>query len=198
MAIREVLRFPDPRLRKKAKEIQGITKELQELAQDMLDTMYAKKGIGLAAPQIGESVRLLVMDTRPRELNDREKEDDSPMSELEIAVPQPVVIFNPRIVEHRGRQSYDEGCLSVPTFYETVERYEYVEVHGLDIQGQAMVIKVDGLLSVCLQHEMDHLEGKLFIDRLSYVKSNRIKSRIKKSGYPDSMKEAVEEDVVPV
>lgn len=197
MAVREVLKFPDPRLRKKAEEVSAVTPDLQQLARDMLETMYAKRGIGLAAPQIGESVRLLVMDTRPRERDDRRRgaeEEEDLMTALESAVVQPVVIFNPKIVASQGKQSYEEGCLSVPSFYELVDRFEYIEVHGLDIDGQPLVIKTDGLLSVCLQHEMDHLEGKLFIDRLSLLKSNRIKTRIKKHGYPDPTKKNDDED----
>lgn len=195
--ILEVLRFPDPRLRQKGRPVDAVTPELQKLAEDMLETMYAEKGIGLAAPQVGQSVRLLVIDTRGRDesggpLPAGAPGDDDDMTELERAIPQPLIVFNPEIVEKRNKTTYDEGCLSVPGFYETVERSEYVEVECLDAQGRAMRLKTDGLLAICLQHEMDHLEGKLFIDRLSVLKSTRIKNRIKKSGYP-SMDEAREE-----
>lgn len=182
MSILEVLKFPDPRLRKKGKPVKEVTLELRQLAEDMLETMYSFKGIGLAAIQVDKQVRLLVTDTRPRE-NGRYVLEE--MTELERAVPQPFVIFNPEIVEKEGKTTYDEGCLSVPTYYETVTRANVIEVKGLDIDGKPIQYKVDGLLAICIQHEIDHLDGKLFIDRLSPVKSMRIKSKIKKFGYPD-------------
>lgn len=160
-----------------------VTDEHRTLVDNMIETMYDENGIGLAAPQVGESLRLLVIDTRPTD------DDGNPttegLTELEAQVPQPIVIFNPEVVAQTEKTSYEEGCLSVPGFFETVERSNYVEVKGLDRNGKPMLIKTDGLLAICLQHEMDHLEGKLFIDRLSFVKSNKIKNKIKKSGYPD-------------
>lgn len=178
----EVLKFPDPRLRKKGVVIEKVTPALKKLAADMLETMYDENGIGLAAPQVGQSIRFLVIDTRPTD------DDGNPttegLTELEAQVEQPLQIFNPEILIAEDKTSYDEGCLSVPGFYETVERARYVEVKALDINGREILIKTDGLLSICLQHEMDHLDGKLFIDRLSFVKSNRIKNRITKKGYP--------------
>jgi peptide deformylase len=182
MAILEILKFPDPRLRKKGVAVKAVTAELQQLAQDMLETMYSFKGIGLAAAQVDRQVRLLVMDTRPRE-NGRYKPEE--MTDLEKLVPQPLIIFNPEIVKKEGKTTYDEGCLSVPTYYETVERYNWVEVTGLDLNGQRFGFQTDGLLAICVQHEIDHLDGRLFIDRLSPVKSMRLKSKIKKNGYPD-------------
>ena len=178
----EVLKFPDPRLRKKGEKVAAVTPELKKLAEDMLETMYAENGIGLAAPQVGQSVRLLVIDTRPRDEDGNVVLEQ--MTELERQVTQPVVIFNPEIVVSKDKTTYEEGCLSVPGFFETVDRFKYVEVKGLDIDGKELLIKTDGLLAICLQHEMDHLEGKLFIDRLSFVKSSRIKTRIQKHGYP--------------
>jgi peptide deformylase len=186
----EILKFPDPRLRKKGAIAKEVTPALQELAKNMLETMYASHGIGLAAPQVGESLRLLVIDTRPMDEAGNLILDE--LTELERAVQQPITIFNPEVVVAKEKTTYDEGCLSVPGFYETVERAAYVEVKGLDINGNELLIKTDGLLAICLQHEMDHLEGKLFIDRLSFVKSNRIKNRIKKQGYP-TLEEAREE-----
>lgn len=186
----EVLKFPDPRLRKKGAAVPKVTPELAKLAQDMLETMYAEKGIGLAAPQVGQSIRLLVIDTRSRD--EKGQPTDEGMTDLEKAVSQPLIVFNPEIVKKQEKTCYDEGCLSVPGFYETVERAKYVEIKYLNADGQEARIKVDGLLAICLQHEMDHLDGKLFIDRLSVIKSTRIKNRIKKSGYP-SMEEAREE-----
>jgi peptide deformylase len=178
----EVLKFPDPRLRKKGAKVAKLTPELLALAQNMLETMYAEKGIGLAAPQVGESVRLLVIDIRGRDESGAPSDDD--LTDLEKAIPQPLIVFNPEITRKIDKTTYDEGCLSVPGFYETVERAQYVEVSYLGADGVETTLKTDGLLAICLQHEMDHLDGKLFIDRLSVIKSTRIKNRIKKSGYP--------------
>lgn len=182
MAHLEILKFPDPRLRKKAAAVKEITAELKTLAQDMLETMYFSKGIGLAATQVAHQVRLLVIDARPRE-NGRYKMEE--MTELEQAVVQPLILFNPKIQKKEGKTTYDEGCLSVPTYFETVERFNWIEVTGLTLDAQPMTLQTDGLLAICIQHEIDHLDGKLFIDRLSPIKSMRIKSRIKKHGYPD-------------
>lgn len=192
MAILEVLKFPDPRLRKKGVAVKEVTPELKQFAQDMLETMYASKGIGLAAAQVNKQIRLIVLDTRPRE-NGRYKPEE--MTELENAVSQPLVIFNPTIVKKEGKTTYDEGCLSVPTYFETVERYNLIEVEGLDIDGKLLKLTTDGLLAICIQHEIDHLDGKLFIDRLSPVKSMRIKNKIKKFGYPDPSHPESEEEL---
>lgn len=187
MAIREVLTFPNPKLREKAKPVTKITDALKTLAKDMLETMYAQKGIGLAATQVGEAVRLLCIDTRPRELNEEDgarydlKKD---MTDLERLVDQPVVIFNPEIIKKEGKTTFEEGCLSVPGYFETVSRANFVEIKGVGLDGKPMLLQLDGILAICMQHEMDHLEGKLFIDRLSPIKSNRIKAKIKKYGYP--------------
>lgn len=188
----EILKFPDPRLRKKCVAVKTLTPELKQLAADMLENMYESNGIGLAAAQVNKQVRLIVLDTRPRE-NGRYKAEDQ--TELEQAVEQPLVIFNPVIIKKQEKTTFDEGCLSVPTYFETVERSRYIEVKGLDINGKELLIKTDGLLAICIQHEIDHLDGKLFIDRLSPIKSTRIKAKIKKFGYPDPNKEEeLEED----
>jgi peptide deformylase len=181
MAKLEVLTFPNPRLRHKAKPIDKVTPEIQQLAADMLETMYAEKGIGLAAIQVGVEKRLLVMDIRP--VGDDDRYDLSSLSELEKQVPMPLVILNPEILKKQGRTTYEEGCLSVPGYYETVSRDEYIEVRGMDINGKPLDLKLDGLLAICMQHEIDHLDGKVFIDRLSPIKSMRLKSKIKKFGY---------------
>ncbi len=186
----EVLKYPDPKLRKKALSVTSVTDQHRTLVANMIETMYEENGIGLAAPQVGESVRLLVIDTRPTDDNGNPTTEG--LTELEKAVVQPLVIFNPEILKATEKTTYEEGCLSVPGFFDTVERSLYVEVKGLDQNGTELVIKTDGLLAICLQHEMDHLEGKLFIDRLSFVKSNKIKNKIKKSGYP-TPDEVVEE-----
>lgn len=196
MALLEILKFPDPRLRQKCLPVEGVTPELQQLAKDMLETMYSFGGIGLAAAQVNRQLRLLVVDTRPRE-NGRYKLED--MTELEQKITQPLILFNPVIIKAEGKTTYDEGCLSVPSYYETVERYNFIEVEALDIDGKKFQFETDGLLSICVQHEIDHLDGKLFIDRLSLIRANRLKSKIRKYGYPDP-KDSVdtEKEEVPV
>ena len=198
MALLEVLKFPDPRLREVSKEVKVFdakTKErLSRLAQDMFETMYAEKGIGLAAPQVGELVRMLVIDARPRDTGGRYTVEQ--MTELERAAVQPLVIINPVIRHHEGRTTFDEGCLSVPSFFETVERHKYIELEYFDLTGTRQLLKTDGLLAIVCQHEMDHLEGTLFIDHLSLIKSNKIKTQIKKHGYPKKKSGTDEEDDV--
>jgi peptide deformylase len=182
MALLEVLTFPNPRLRHKAQPIDKVTPEIKQLAADMLETMYAEKGIGLAAIQVGVEKRLLVIDTRSKS-KDEDRYDLSQMTELEKLVPMPLVILNPVIKKKEGKTTFEEGCLSVPGYYETVNRDEYIEVDGMDLDGKPLQLKLDGLLAICMQHEIDHLDGKVFIDRLSPIKSMRIKSKIKKFGY---------------
>lgn len=192
MAILEVLKFPDSRLRKKCLPVKEVNAEMKQLAADMLETMYSQRGIGLAAAQVNRQVRLLVTDTRPRE-NGRYKAEDQ--TELERAVPQPLVLFNPVVSKKEGKTTYDEGCLSVPTYFETVTRAELIEVKALDGEGNPIQFVTDGLLAICIQHEIDHLDGKLFIDRLSPIKSARIKNKIKKFGYPDPSHPSSEEEL---
>lgn len=189
----EILKFPDPRLREVSKAVDQVTEIHAKLAKDMIETMYAANGIGLAAPQVGELIRMLVIDTRPRDKEGRRYKYDD-MTELEKAVTQPLVLINPVIVKGEGKTTFDEGCLSVPGYYETVERYEYVEIKALNEKGEEILVKSDGLLAICMQHEMDHLEGTLFIDHLSFIKSNKIKNQIKKYGYPVKKEEETEEE----
>lgn len=193
----EILKFPDPRLREVAKPVEKVTERHAQLAKDMLETMYDARGIGLAGPQVGELIRMLVIDTRPRDKEGRRYEYDE-MTALEKAVPQPLVLINPVVVKGEGKTTFDEGCLSIPGYYETVERYDYIEVKALNEKGEEILVKTDGLLAICIQHEMDHLEGTLFIDHLSFIKSSKIKNQIKKHGYPtpkqDEEEEAVEEE----
>ncbi|MCB0393453.1 MAG: peptide deformylase [Bdellovibrionales bacterium] len=183
MPILEIKTYPDPILKKKSLDVKSVTPEYQKLAEDMLETMYAAPGIGLAAIQVGVPIRMLVIDIRRTNEDGSFADDD--FTEKEKTVQFPIVIFNPVITKKEGKTTYEEGCLSVPGYTETVERAEYIEVEGLDKNGQRFEVKTDGLLAICFQHEMDHLEGKLFIDRISFVKSNRIRSKIKKYGYPD-------------
>ncbi len=184
MSILKILTFPDPRLREVSLRVEKFTPALKTLAQNMLETMYQAPGIGLAAPQVGELIRMLVIDTRPKdEKGHRYLHED--MTDLEKAIVQPLILINPEIIQSEGKTTYDEGCLSVPSFFETVERSQYVEVKAQDLNGKEMIIKTDGLLGICIQHEMDHLEGTLFIDHLSFIKSSKIKNQIKKHGYPE-------------
>ena len=191
--ILEILKFPDPRLREVSKPVDKVMAKHAKLAKDLIETMYDANGIGLAAPQVGELIRMLVIDTRPRDKEGRRYKYDE-MTELEQAVHQPLVMINPVIVKGEGKTTFDEGCLSVPGYYETVERYEYVEIKALNEKGEEFIVKSDGLLAICMQHEMDHLEGTLFIDHLSFIKGNKIKNQIKKYGYPAKKEEEVEEE----
>jgi len=162
MAVLEILEFPDPRLRTRAKPVQNVTDQLRALIDDMLETMYAAPGIGLAATQVNVHQRLLVMDI---------SEDGS----------DPLVFINPEItVLDPELGEYDEGCLSVPGYYETVNRPKRISVTALDRDGQSQTRELDGLLAICLQHEVDHLEGKLFVDYISPLKRQRIRKKLEK------------------
>jgi peptide deformylase len=155
MALREVLQFPDKRLREVSKPVEAVTDEIRELARDMLDVMYDEPGIGLAAPQLGVPVRLVVVDVAWTE---------------EDAERSPRVLVNPEIVHAEGRITWNEGCLSVPDFQADVERAERVRLRATDLDGKAVEIDAEGLEAVCFQHELDHLDGVLFIDRISRLK----------------------------
>lgn len=157
-----ILEFPDPRLRIKAKPVAEVNDAVRGLIADMLATMYEAQGIGLAATQVDRHIQLVVMD----------------LSEAKDA---PLVFINPVLTPLcEDKAPYDEGCLSVPGFYETVERPARVRVNALDRDGKAIDLEADGLLAVCLQHEMDHLSGKLFVDHLSSLKRERIKKKLEK------------------
>lgn len=186
--ILEILTFPNPKLRELSKPVKEVTAELVQYSKDMLETMYDSRGVGLAAPQVGRLERMIVIDTRPHD--DDGKPTEEGMTELEKTVQYPIVLINPEIKVKKGKTVYGEGCLSVPGYVENVERAEYVEAEYLDTNGQKQTIKTDGLLAICIQHEIDHLDGKLFIDRLSFLKSNRIKDRIKKFGYEKDQDDA--------
>jgi peptide deformylase len=161
MAIMPILHFPDPRLREPATVIDVVDDAVRRLIDDMLETMYDAPGIGLAAPQVNVHKRLIVIDI---------SEDRS----------TPLCLVNPSIVAAEGVEQTEEGCLSVPGFYEDVERAEWVKVRALDRDGVERIIEADGLLAVCLQHEIDHLDGKLFVDYLSPLKQKRIKKKLEK------------------
>jgi peptide deformylase len=170
MARLEILTYPDPRLALKAKPVETVDDEIRQLIDDMLETMYAAEGVGLAAPQVGVSKRVIVVDCSPR--FDDEGKDNGTRS--------PQVVVNPVVAAREGRIVWEEGCLSVPEYTDEVERAARVTVTGLDRDGQPISIEADDLLSVCLQHEIDHLEGVLFVDRLSRLKQSMVKKRLKK------------------
>ena len=176
----EILKFPDPRLRNKANAVQKVTPELTQLAEDMLELMYQMQGVGLSSTQVFRSERLFVADTRTEG-----RYDESPITnELEQKHQQPLVFFNPEIISLEGEVVFPEGCLSFPSYYADVKRAQVVEVKALDKTGKPFTLKTDGLLSVCIQHEIDHLDGKLFIDHLSSAKAQQLRDKIKKYGYP--------------
>lgn len=163
MARLEILEFPDPRLRQVAKPVTEVTDELRTLVDDMFETMYEAPGVGLAATQVNVHERIVVIDV---------SEDQN----------EPLVFINPEIeVLEEEIHQYDEGCLSVPGFYETVERPRRVRVKALDREGEPFAMEAEGLLAVCIQHEVDHLDGKLFVDYISPLKRNRIRSKLEKS-----------------
>lgn len=179
----EILTYPNPLLREISEPVKDFNPELKTLVEDMLETMYDANGIGLAAPQVGKLIQLLVIDTRPRDPESSRYENDD-QTELEKKIKQPLVLINPKIIKGDGKTTFDEGCLSVPSFFETVERFKVIEVEAQDVNGNKFSFTVDGLLAICIQHEMDHLQGTLFIDHISFMKSNKIKNQIKKNGYP--------------
>ena len=156
-----ILEFPDPRLRNKAQPVAVFDTALQTLIDDMFETMYAAPGIGLAATQVNVHKQLLVLD----------------ISEEKTA---PLVLINPRILELEGSQTYQEGCLSVPGIYADVERADRISVEAVDRHGQSLKFDADGLLAVCIQHEMDHLAGKLFVDYLSPLKRELVRRKLEK------------------
>ena len=161
MTILAILEFPDPRLRTKATPVDVVDDALRKLIDDMFETMYAAPGIGLAATQVDVHKRLLVADVSTDKT-------------------EPVVLINPEILEKDGVEVMEEGCLSVPGFYEEVERAEHIRVRALDRDGKTFEMEADGLLAVCIQHEKDNLEGKLFVDYLTEVKRQRIRKKLLK------------------
>ena len=161
MAQLEILHFPDSRLRTRAKPVESVDGRIRTLVRDMFETMYAAPGIGLAATQVNFHRRVIVIDIS--------ESKDSPLA-----------LINPTILEREGKIETEEGCLSVPGVYEPVYRAEQIRVAALDRDGERFEIDADGLLAVCVQHEMDHLEGKLFVDYLSTLKRQRIRKKLEK------------------
>ncbi len=161
MAILEILHYPDPRLRNEALPVEEVDLEIKTLVSDMFETMYDAPGIGLASIQVNVPKRVIVVDVS--------EEHD-----------QPLCFINPEIISKQGEEEMDEGCLSVPGYYETVQRAEKIRVKALNEQGEAFEMDADGLLAVCIQHEIDHLDGKLFVDYISPLKRNRIRKKLEK------------------
>ena len=162
MAVLEILEFPDPRLRKCAEPVESVDDAIRELITNMFETMYEAPGIGLAATQVNVHKRLLVMDV---------SEDNS----------EPLVFINPAYeILDEDLGEYDEGCLSVPGFYETVSRPHRISATALDREGESFSTELEGLAAICLQHEVDHLDGKLFVDYLSPLKRQRIRKKLEK------------------
>ncbi len=161
MTLLSILQFPDPSLRKKAKPVTEFNADLKKLVSDMFETMYEAPGIGLAATQVDVHKCVLVTDIS--------EEKDSPQ-----------VLINPEILETEGTEESDEGCLSVPGYYESVRRAQKIRVRAQDENGEAFEFEADGLKAVCVQHEMDHLNGKLFVDYISTLKRDRIRKKLEK------------------
>jgi peptide deformylase len=161
MAFLEILHFPDPRLRKKATPVDKVNDQVRQTVKDMFETMYDAPGIGLAATQVNIQQQIIVMDVT---------DDNS----------APVCLINPEIIAKSGEEEMQEGCLSVPGVFENVQRAESISVRALDEEGLEFTLDADGLLAVCIQHEMDHLDGKLFVDYLSPLKMQRIKKKMLK------------------
>ena len=161
MSILPILEFPDERLRKKAAVVKTVDDKIKKLVDDMLETMYESKGVGLAATQVDVHQRVIVIDVS-------EEKDD------------PLFLINPEIIEKDGIKESEEGCLSVPGFFEKVKRAEHVRVKALNREGQSFEFEARDLLAVCVQHEMDHLNGKLFVDYISSLKRQRIKKKLEK------------------
>ena len=161
MALLTLLHYPDPLLRNRARPVTTVTNEIRQLVSDMLETMYAAPGIGLAATQVGVDQRVIVVDVS--------EHGDAPQ-----------VFINPEILSRDGKEKMQEGCLSVPGVFEEVERAERIRVRALDRNGQPLEFDAESLLAVCIQHEIDHLDGKLFVDYLSDLKRQRIRRKLEK------------------
>lgn len=184
MALLDIITYPNPILKKVSTKLETVDASIETLAKDMLETMYAAPGVGLAAPQIGKNIRMVVIDTRSKDENGEFDMED--LTDLEKEISFPLVLINPVITKKEGKIKWEEGCLSVPGYTEQVERAAYVEVQALNEKGDEIFVKADSLTGVCIQHEIDHLDGKVFIERLSTIRRNRITSKIKKYGYQNS------------
>lgn len=161
MAVLSILRYPDTRLRKKAQRVEQVDDSIRQIVEDMLETMYDAPGIGLAATQVNIHQQIVVIDVS------EEKND-------------PLCLINAEIIDKEGTEESEEGCLSVPDYYAAITRAEKVKVKALDKQGESFELEADELLAVCIQHELDHLQGKVFVDYLSPLKQTRIRKKLEK------------------
>ncbi|MCU7813867.1 MAG: peptide deformylase [Candidatus Thiodiazotropha sp. (ex Rostrolucina anterorostrata)] len=177
MAILDILHFPDPRLRNKAKPVAQVDVSIRRLIDDMLETMYQAPGIGLAATQVNVAKRVVVIDLS-------EEKD------------QPLCLINPEILEKDGEEQMEEGCLSVPGVYETVKRANHIRLRALGREGIPFEMEADDLLAVCIQHELDHLEGKLLVDYLSSLKRQRIRKKLEKASRQQDAPQASAHQVI--
>lgn len=168
MALLDILHYPDERLRNRAKPVAVVDDSIRKLVDDMFETMYHAPGIGLAAIQVNVAKRVIVVDVTKDKT-------------------QPMAFINPEILAKDGIETHEEGCLSVPGFYEEVQRAEHIKVRALDRNGNPFEIETGDLLAICIQHEIDHLDGKLFVDYLSPLKRNRIKKKLEKAQKADVM-----------
>lgn len=171
MSILNIIKYPDPILKKKSEPVREITQDIRRLIDEMAETMYAAPGVGLAAPQVGRSIRVIVIDVNSKEEQKRDL----------------ISLINPEIIERSGDIAWEEGCLSIPDYSADVKRAERVVVSGLDRDGKEKVIVGEELLSIVLQHEIDHLDGMLFIDRLGPIKRDLVKRRLRKQARVDSI-----------
>ena len=161
MAVLDILIYPDPRLRQRAGRVADFGRQTQQLIDDMVETMYAAQGIGLAATQVNEAKQIIVIDISPDKSNC-------------------LIIVNPKILQHQGLRETEEGCLSVPGVYAPVSRSEHIRLQAQDRDGNEFIRDYDDMLGICIQHEMDHLDGKVFVDYLSRLKQERIRKRLLK------------------
>jgi len=165
MALLDIIKYPDPRLKEVSEPVSVVNEEIKKLVSDMLETMHNAPGVGLAAVQVGVLKRIIVVDIHSRDYENRD----------------PVIFINPEVVSSDGETSYEEGCLSVPGYTADIVRAERVKVRGLNINGDEVMLAAEGFLAIALQHEIDHLNGILFIDRMGLVKRDIFKRRFKKS-----------------
>ncbi|SMN13881.1 Peptide deformylase [Bathymodiolus heckerae thiotrophic gill symbiont] len=177
-----ILKFPDERLRTKASEVKMVNNEIKTMVKNMFETMYASDGIGLAATQIDQHLRVMVMDVPDSGedyqllLKNRENKHNKP-----LAKKHPLCFINPTITQKDGKEMHTEGCLSVPGYYAEVERFNHIVIEALDQNGKAFTLEARNLLAVCIQHELDHLQGILFVDYLSKFKQKRLLEKVKKT-----------------
>ncbi|RUA06696.1 MAG: peptide deformylase [Gammaproteobacteria bacterium] len=177
-----ILKFPDKRLRTKAIKVETVNASIKALVADMFETMYAEDGIGLAATQVDRHMQIVVMDVPDSGedyqllLKKRESKTKKPLE-----AKHPLCFINPKIIEKGGKETHSEGCLSIPSYYADVERFNHVVVEALNENGEPFTLEARNLLAVCIQHELDHLKGILFVDYLSKLKQQRLKEKFRKS-----------------